>query len=503
MKLSDILKGIEMDRANRPPALDIAHITNDSRAVREGSLFVAVKGHELDGSFFINDALNKGALAIVSETDFEAPKNVAKVIVRDSRAAVSLIADNYYGRPSGKLKTVGITGTNGKTTITYLIESILSSAGNDCGVIGTINCRLKDKVVPSKNTTPGPIELASIMAEMARTGAKYAVMEVSSHSLHQRRVDCARFDVGIFTNLTGDHLDYHGNIENYFDAKKRLFTLLKDKGMAVLNLDDPKVASVKDSIGCKAMTYSVEGNADIAAQDVTLSLNGSSFKVSSPSGNFHINTVLIGRHNVSNILAGIAAALVLGIDKAAIKRGVESFRLVPGRLESLDAGQNFKVLVDYAHTEDALYNILSLLREVADKKIITVFGCGGNRDTTKRPLMGKVACKYSDRVIITSDNPRFEEPSRIIAEIEAGVKNICRNYEIVPDRRSAIETALMQAGEGDVVVLAGKGHEDHQIIRDKILPFDDRTVAMEILKRMHEDKGYRKSNTRKSVIGRS
>ena len=382
---------------------------------------------------------------------------------------------------------MGITGTNGKTTVTYIIEGIVKAARSQAGVIGTINYRLKGKISPAKNTTPGPLELQRMLREMVRSKVGYAVMEVSSHSLDQGRVDKVLFDVGIFTNITGDHLDYHKTPANYYKAKKRLFDKLKKNGTAVLNINDKKIAALARSLKGSVMTYSVKGAADIAAKDIKLSMNGTSFTMITPGGSFPVNTKLIGIHNVSNILASAAAGFALKIPARYIIKGIESVGFVPGRLEAVEAGQPFKVFVDFAHTEDALFNVLSLLRKIAKKRIVTVFGCGGNRDRTKRPLMGRVACKYSDHVIITSDNPRFEEPSAIIKEIERGIKEKFSNYNIVVDRKAAIDKAFAGALRDDIVVIAGKGHENYQIIKDAVMPFDDREVALCLLRDKHEN----------------
>lgn len=482
MYLKDILKGVSFNARDDISALKIKNVTCDSRLVKKGDLFVAVRGCSVNGSRFITDAAAKGACAVIAEEDFDAPKGAKKVLVYDTRRSLPVIASNFYDHPSKRLKTVGVTGTNGKTTITYILEKIIKECGGGVGVIGTVNYRIKEKVLPSKNTTPGPLELQSMLHRMVGEEVNYAVMEVSSHALDQGRVDCVSFDVGIFTNITSDHLDYHKTAANYFEAKSKLFTKLKEGAAAVLNNDDRKVASLKSAIGKKVITYGVKKDADVKAGAVRTSLDSSRFVVSTPVGSFPVSTKLIGIHNVSNILAAITAAFALRIDLKDIKRGVESADFVPGRLESVDAGQPFKVFVDYAHTEDALYNILGLLKKTVERRILTVFGCGGNRDVQKRPLMGRVACALSDHVVVTSDNPRFEEPEAIVKNIECGVKGDYSNYDIVIDRRKAIEKALAIAAPGDIVLIAGKGHENYQIVKGKVVPFDDREVARGFLK---------------------
>lgn len=482
MIIKDILKGIEFRADPDADHLDIRRITNDSRTAGDGDLFVAIKGYAADGNVFIQEAVSKGAKAVVAEKGAVVPQGVSRIIVDNARAALPVIAGNFYGHPSDLLKVVGVTGTNGKTTITYILESIIKNTGRDAGVIGTINYRIKDRSVPARNTTPGALELQSLLADMVGTGLDYAVMEVSSHSLDQGRVDNVWFDAAIFTNITGEHLDYHKTMSNYLTAKIKMFDHLKKDAVAVLNNDDTRVASLARSLKKHLLTYAVRNDAHIRAKDIKLSITGSEFIVVTPAISFDVHTRLVGMHNVSNILAAVACALALKINVNAIKRGLERCPAVPGRLEPIEAGQPFRVFVDYAHTEDALRNVLNLLLDVKEGRIITVFGCGGNRDTMKRPLMGKAACELSDHVIITSDNPRFEEPIDIISQIELGVKGRFANYEIVPDRRSAIERALGMAGKGDVIIIAGKGHEDYQIVKDRIVHFDDREVTRELLR---------------------
>ena len=482
MLLSEILHGIEHSAVGPDAGSEIIRVTDNSRTVKNGDMFVALRGYTVDGYGFIDEAAAKGARAIVSEKDFQAPRGIVKVLVGDTRTAFPVIADNFFGHPSQKLKVIGVTGTNGKTTITYIVESILKRAGEEPGVIGTISYRIGGRIMPAKNTTPGPLELQAMLAEVARSSGRYAVMEVSSHALDQHRVDAISYDAAIFTNITPEHLDYHKTLNGYFNAKVKIFDRLKEDGTAILNADDKKVASMKSSLKKKALTYGVKERADIFAKDIRLSIDDSRFCIITPDGSFNVTTSLIGRHNVSNLLAAVAACYAMGVDAKFIKEGIEAMTFVPGRLEPVVGGQPFKVFVDFAHTEDALHSTLSLLREVSKAEIITVFGCGGDRDRKKRPLMGKTACRLSDHVIITSDNPRSEEPSRIIDEIVKGVKGGYANYEIAPDRRDAIDKALSLAKVGSIVVVAGKGHENYQIVGDKTSPFDDREVAREILK---------------------
>ncbi len=486
IRLMDLLKGVDYRTERNISGVAIRRVTNDSRKAGSGDLFIALRGYKIDAHGFINDAIKKGANIIVSERGFKAPANVIKILVKDARAASSIIAANYYKDPSKKLRITGVTGTNGKTTVTYIIEKMLEEAGKHVGVIGTINYRINGKRLPAANTTPGPLALQALFSRMLKSAVKDVVMEVSSHSLDQGRVDGILFDVGIFTNITKEHLDYHKTVEKYFDAKVKLFDKLKTGGVAILNNDDRMVSGLKKRINREnTLTYGLTRRSDIMACGIKISMRNTSFTVKTPKGSFAVSTGLIGRHNISNILAGVGAAIALDIPAGTIKKGIESFGTVPGRLELVDEGQPFKVFVDYAHTEDALYNVLSLLRGIVpDRKIITVFGCGGDRDIAKRPLMGNVACRFSDNVIVTSDNPRFEDPSEIISQIESGMRGEFSNYDIVEDRQSAINRALKMASKGDVVVIAGKGHEKYQITKDRAVPFDDCGIARSILKKI-------------------
>ncbi|MDD5496795.1 MAG: UDP-N-acetylmuramoyl-L-alanyl-D-glutamate--2,6-diaminopimelate ligase, partial [Candidatus Omnitrophica bacterium] len=424
----------------------------------------------------------KGAKVIVSQRNFRSGPGVRKIFA-DTEKELPRIAANFYKNPASRLKMIGVTGTNGKTTITYLMESILKRAHFSAGVIGTITHRFGSNLIKAGNTTPGPFELHSILSRMLKEGINHVVMEVSSHSLDQGRVDHVSFDAAVFTNISQEHLDYHKTIEKYFDVKAKIFDKLKPGGVAVLNADDKRVISLKRRLNRKTITYGISEKADVRARNIELTLTGSKFTALTPTGSIEVKSSLIGRHNVSNILAAIALSIAEGISPDILAKGIASLGSVPGRLEFVESRIGFKVFVDFAHTSDALYNILSLLREVADERIITVFGCGGNRDRKKRPIMGKVACKFSDKVIITSDNPRFENPKKIIGEIEKGVNGLYSNYEIVQDRRSAIRAALKTASSGDIVVVAGKGHEGYQIIGDRRLPFDDCKVVQELLKK--------------------
>lgn len=483
VSLKKILSGIKY-RSNRPvERVFIRNISCDSKKVMKGDLFVAVKGHSFDGHNFIGNAARRGARVIVAEKDFKSHGDILKIMTPDTYKALPRLAGNFYDHPSSKMTMVGVTGTNGKTTITYLLESIFLAAHRKPGVIGTINYRFGGRTLEAKNTTPGPFELQSLLASMKRSGVDTVSMEVSSHSLDQGRVEGILFDYAVFTNVTRDHLDYHKTIARYFQAKAKLLGMVKKEGTAILNNDDRKIAQLKAKAASRVLTYGVHNRADIKAEGLAISQNGSLFRIVTPEYSIGMTSHLIGEHNISNILGAVTVAYSEGISKDVIKEGVESFGSVPGRLESINEGQPFKVFVDFAHTDDALVNVLSSLKGIAGGKIITVFGCGGNRDKTKRPLMGSAACAFSDEVFITSDNPRFEKPLDIIRDIEAGIKGKFRNYHILPDRRSAIRKAIESSAKGDIVLIAGKGHEKYQIIGKRIVPFDDCEVARSVLKR--------------------
>lgn len=480
MRLKELLKSVE----HRIPDSDVGDIeiegvACDSRAVRRGHLFIAVAGTKLDGHRFVREAIERGAVAVVVEKDVSLDDGIAKICVKDTRGALAKIADEFYGTPSEKIRCVGITGTNGKTTISYLIDSIISAAGHKAGIIGTINYRIGERVIPSTNTTPGPIELRNFMNEMVRNSIDYAVMEVSSHALDQRRVEGIKFTVAVFTNLSGEHLDYHRTLGEYFNAKAKLFEGLGKDSCALVNLDDEWGRKLLGRSKGKIMTYGVKSDAQFRASEIDLSLNGAKFAVDSPRGRLDISTRLIGLHNIYNIVASIAAGVCLEFSLDSIKRGIENLVSVSGRLEPIDCGQPFRLFIDYAHTDDALYNVLCALKPMISKRIIVVFGCGGQRDRAKRPRMGSVASELADFVIVTSDNPRSEEPEAIAKEVVTGIKT--KDYQVILDRQEAIKEALSKAKEGDCVLIAGKGHETHQILKNTTVAMDDREIARKIL----------------------
>lgn len=458
-------------------------ITSNSKDVLDNFIFVAVKGTHADGHSFIQEAIDRGAKLVIAQIPnprFHIPKNIPYLLVKDTRKGLAELAAKFYGEPSQKIKVVGVTGTCGKTTVTYLIEAVLKSAGLDSAIIGTINYRFKEKNFASKNTTPGPCQLQSLLADMAEESINYAVMEVSSHALSQERTGGIDFHSAIFTNLTSDHLDYHKTTENYFQAKKKLFTRLKPSSFAVINIDDKYGRRLANLIRQpRIITYAIEKKADVIACDIKYGISRTEFVVVAGKKNINFKTRLIGKYNVYNSLAAFAWAFKEGRDIEIIKSGLENFGVVPGRLERIECNKPISIFVDYAHTLDALTNVITTLRQISKKRIIVVFGCGGERDKTKRPKMGQAASMLSDYVIITNDNPRSEDSDRIIADIKKGISK--NNYSVIVDRREAIRKALSLAKRGDTVLIAGKGHENYQILKNGAIAFDDRKVVRECL----------------------
>jgi UDP-N-acetylmuramoyl-L-alanyl-D-glutamate--2,6-diaminopimelate ligase len=410
--------------------------------------------------------------------------------VPDTRVALAVAANRFFDNPSASLRLIGVTGTNGKTTSAYLVEAILAAAGRTLGLLGTLEYRCGAVTFPGERTTPESSDLQSLLQRMRVLGAWGAVMEVSSHSLSLHRVDGCEFDVGIFTNLTQDHLDFHGTMQAYAEAKARLFQMLgtdrrkPGEAAAVLNADDPWAPFMALATRARVIRYGLAAEADLRVRDCSITLDGIRATVHSPWGALAIQSPLVGQHNLANILGAAGGCLHLGVTREQVEAGIRNLRAVPGRFEKVEAGQPFGVVVDYAHTPDALERVLTFAREFATGRLIALFGCGGDRDRIKRPLMGEAAARLSDFVVLTSDNPRSEDPEAILAEIEVGVKKVSRGregYDTIPDRREAIASALARAQAGDLVVLAGKGHETYQILRDRTIPFDDRVVARETL----------------------
>jgi UDP-N-acetylmuramoyl-L-alanyl-D-glutamate--2,6-diaminopimelate ligase len=471
------------------PETEITSVVYDSRRAGSGSLFVAVSGFKADGHDFIADAVSRGAAAVAVEQPVAAPPGVAVIQVESSRRAIGAMAAALHGRPSRRLRVIGVTGTNGKTTTTHLIRAILAAQGHKVGLIGTVHNFVGEEELPASLTTPQASDLQELMHRMVEAGCTYVVMEVSSEGLDMRRVDDVEFDIAVFTNLTQDHLNYHGTIERYRAAKLELFRMLGQPGVknakcAVINQDDASARHFEEASSAAVCTYGLDGRARVTATGVEVSASGSRFLLRTPVGEMPLNLRLAGRFNVYNALAAASVAVAEGIPLATVKRALEAERGVAGRMEAVNAGQLFGVFVDYAHSPDGLENVLRTAQGFARGRVIAVFGCGGDRDRTKRPQMGRIAAELADYTIITSDNPRTEEPEAIIREIEAGVLEASgkhQYYEIVVDRTRAIERAMAIAGADDVVIIAGKGHETYQIFKDRTIDFDDRAVARSII----------------------
>jgi UDP-N-acetylmuramoyl-L-alanyl-D-glutamate--2,6-diaminopimelate ligase len=471
---------------NALPGIDVRGVAYDSRQVKPGDVFVALRGLKAAGADFAADAIRRGAVAIVADRPADSPTSVPWVVVPDARAAMAEIAAEFYGHPSRSMQVVGITGTNGKTTTAYLLRGVFESAGKKCGLLGTVTYAVGSAELPASRTTPEAPDVQRMFRQMVDAGCEACVMEASSHALSLRRVDATAFAAGVFTNLTRDHLDYHGDMESYFASKKRLFEMLPPGAPAVVNLDDPRGESLRRTVSVP-VSYAINKPADVTPGPLTLTFKGLEFTARTPKGDVHVTSRLVGRPNVSNILATIATATALDIPTSAIERGLARLVHVPGRFELVSSStDDITVVIDYAHTDDALKNLLETARPLAQGRIITVFGCGGDRDRTKRPLMGAVAARLSDIVVITSDNPRSEDPARIIEEIKRGLPPAsdrgAATFTIV-DRTEAIQFAIQKAEPGDLVLLAGKGHEQMQVIGGTELPFNEAAIARDALER--------------------
>ena len=482
MKLHHLLKGLDIISLKGDKYIEISNISYDSRQLKPGGIFFAVKGSISNGVDFIDEAIDRGAVCIVTKEDFITYKSITKVFVDDVRKACAIIAKNFYKNPSKDVKVTGITGTNGKTTTLYLISAILHQAGIGCGMIGTVGYNIGERRIPAVNTTPSAIMLNMLLREMSNAKLTNCVMELSSHSLDQGRVEGIDFENAIFTNLTSEHLDYHKDMERYFTAKRRLFHMLSDNGKAIINVDDAYGRRISSEIKKDKITYGIKEEADVRAYDIKTTIKGLSFKVKVFNNEVNIISPLIGEYNVYNILSSIAFSIKNGLKIEVIEKAIRYFRGAPGRLERVSNPSNgFEVFVDYAHTDDALRNLLSGVRSIATKRIILLFGCGGDRDKTKRPKMAEAACSLADFVVITSDNPRSEEPSKIIDDIKSGIPKGFKDYSVFIDRKKAIKEALSIASDKDIVLIAGKGHEKYQVFKDTTIPFDDSAIAEEIL----------------------
>jgi UDP-N-acetylmuramoyl-L-alanyl-D-glutamate--2,6-diaminopimelate ligase len=485
-------------------AVSVTGVAYDSRAVMPGQLFVALKGQRADGSAFVAQAIERGAAAIVAEQPAPADVRAPWIVVSDARLALATLAAAFYGDPSREMRVVGITGTNGKTTTAYLVTAIFEAAGVRSGLLGTVAYRVGSETREATRTTPEAPDVQALLREMVDRGCGMCAMEVSSHALSLRRVDGIAFAAAVFTNLTRDHLDFHADMDDYFRAKRRLFEMLPPDAPSLLNVDDPRGVALIEA-GGRPVTYAINGAADITPGPVSFSLDGLTFDVRTPRGAVHVRSKLVGRPNVYNILAAVSTAVALDVPFDAIERGLRALEGVPGRFQMVSGPKDeVSVVVDYAHTDDALRNLLETARPLARGRIITVFGCGGDRDRTKRPLMGLVAARLSDLVVITSDNPRSEDPNRIIEEILRGItpnslrppsgssrseRENAQPIRSLVDRRAAITKAIELARPGDLVLVAGKGHEKYQVIGDRVLPFDDVAVAQDALARRRTNSG--------------
>ncbi|MBS1858161.1 MAG: UDP-N-acetylmuramoyl-L-alanyl-D-glutamate--2,6-diaminopimelate ligase [Acidobacteria bacterium] len=486
MNLGELLSGVGLAQPLAPElaSLAIAGLEYDSRRVQPGSVFFAFPGARADGRRFANDALGRGAAAVLSDSPRPEDFNGPWVRVEHGRQALSLAARNFYRRPDERIRLTGITGTNGKTTTAYIVDAVLREAGAITALIGTVEYHLAGRVLPAANTTPESLDLMRLFADLEQAGGSHAVMEVSSHALELGRVFGLAFHTAVFTNLTRDHLDFHGTMEAYFAAKQRLFDGAggPPPRVAVLNRDDPYARRLRIGPKTDVIDYGFAPDAMLRPRHVSTGMNGLRFDVQFRKLRFPVESPLIGRINVYNILAACGAGLSYGIAPEVIARGVAKLPAVPGRFERVDEGQPFTVVVDYAHTDDALRNVIAVARGLNPNRVITLFGCGGDRDRSKRPLMGAAAAEGSDFVVLTSDNPRSEDPLAIMNDALVGIRRYDVAHVIEPDRATAIRRAIKEARDGDIVILAGKGHEPYQILKDRTIQFDDRAVAREVLK---------------------
>ncbi|NEU29470.1 UDP-N-acetylmuramoyl-L-alanyl-D-glutamate--2,6-diaminopimelate ligase [bacterium LRH843] len=482
MRLEELLRPLRFT-VNKVDTNPIVHrLEMDSRKVQEGTVFFCVKGYTVDGHDYAKQAEERGAIAIIAERPLSV--SVPVIIVPDTKRVMAQLACHYFNHPTEKMKLIGVTGTNGKTTVTHLLEQIMKDQAMKTGLIGTMYTKIGDTQYETKNTTPESLTLQQLFSEMVDAGVETAMMEVSSHALHQGRVRGCDFDVAVFTNLTPDHLDYHDSLEAYLYAKGLLFAQLGNtfgSKVAILNADDGASVELSRMTTADVLTYGIKEKADIVASSINMNASGTTFQLAAFGEEIAISMRLMGMFSVYNALAAASAALASGVSLKEIKKSLEKVKGVAGRFEPIDEGQDFTVIVDYAHTSDSLENVLKTVQGFADKQIIALVGCGGDRDRTKRPVMANIAVENADRVIFTADNPRSEDPNQIIQEMIAGVSRE-RKYEVIVDRELAIRTAIFGAAPGDVVVIAGKGHETYQILHDKTIYFDDREVARQAIK---------------------
>ena len=497
MRLADVLENTEieaLDGPNNPGDTEITGITLNSQNVEPGSLFIAIRGNVTDGHAYAEAAAEKGAAALVVEQIPEHLRNldIPMVRTRDSRAAAALIASNFHGHPSLSMKLVGITGTNGKTTVSHMIEAGWRGEGESTGLMGTIENRYMGKTEAASLTTPDSVALAGMLREMKDAGVKNVTLEVSSHALDLRRVDGCHFDAAVFTNLTQDHLDYHSTLEDYFRAKERLFSEVLEKSekkelFSIINADDPLADKISVPKKSRKITFSAKKKESVIfAENFTIDSRGIKARLATPWGKVELDSTLMGKHNLYNMMAAAGTLLSLGSSPGTTGRALSELRSVPGRLEKIENSEAIDVFVDYAHTPDALENVLECLKALCAQRLITVVGCGGDRDREKRPLMASAGRRYSDMLIVTSDNPRTEDPERIIADMTAGTESGDPGVVVITDREEAIKRAVYEAESGDTVLIAGKGHEDYQIIGTEKIHFDDREIAEKYLGQRRE-----------------
>jgi UDP-N-acetylmuramoyl-L-alanyl-D-glutamate--2,6-diaminopimelate ligase len=484
MQLADLIQQLSAKKIHGSLDREITGVRYDSRRVVPGNLFVAVRGASVDGHSFIEQAIDKGAAAVVGE-QAALSQRATTIVVPDSREALAQLAATFFGFPSRKLNLIGVTGTNGKSTTTFLIKHLLERANQSTGLIGTVQYQVGERVLPAQRTTPESLDLQEILSQCVEVGCRNVVIEVSSHALSQGRSNEIEFDVGVFTNLTRDHLDFHRGMKEYFEAKSRLFQGLKRNRKkdpaAVINIDDPYGQQLVGRFGrdLRTITYGMGARAEFRASNFKIEMNGTSYQLDAKEKSYLVRLPLIGRFNIYNSLAALATAHAVGVDLRNSVLALAKAPQIPGRLEAVPAKRQFQVFVDYAHTDDALLNVAKTCRSLNPNRLILVFGCGGNRDKTKRPLMGAVADQYADYAIITSDNPRKEDPEAIVHDIEAGFQR--RNYEKIVDRKEAIGRAIAMAQPRDIVLIAGKGHEKYQEFADHTVPFDDVEIATRAL----------------------
>lgn len=482
MKITELIKSCPdqvISRSALPEDMEISGMHYDSRKIETGNLFFAISGYQSDGNKFVGQALANGAGLVVSESN-KISNDVPWIKVTNCRRAMALMSAIFLGRPADQLDMIAVTGTAGKTTTTYLLRSIMEAAGRKTGLLGTINYWILDRKFSAPNTTPESLDLQDLLSRMVSAGADTAIMEASSHGIELDRVAGINFSTAVFTNFSQDHLDFHGDMESYLRSKLKLFQSLWGGATAVINRDDPAAGRVQEAVKAETLTFGIDSRSDIMADKIISTPQGSKFRIKAGDRSIEVNLAIAGRHNIYNALAAAAAALSRGLSLEEIGTGLEKISRVAGRFEPVNLGQDFSVIVDYAHTPEELEHLLNAARELNPQRIITVFGCGGDRDRSKRSLMGRAVAQNSDIVVVTSDNPRTENPDHIISDILPGLSG--REYLLLPDRKEAIYKSIELAQKGDMVIIAGKGHEDYQILGTAKINFDDREIAGEALK---------------------